>query len=145
VMVHRLHTGEGQGTARLEVGAPHVIYGYLGTPYFFDDIRYPNRLADCTRCHLGASWLLGSLPADAAPIVANETASILHAATAGHGAADPRLRPMAATCVSCHGTAFAYAHAAEHTVDGVEGCTQCHAKGALGVPAAHGLPVPTSP
>lgn len=139
VMVHRIHTGEGQGTARIEVGAPHVISGV-----FLDDIRFPNRLADCTLCHEGSTWLLDGQPANAAPTTANETASIRHSASATHGASDGTLLPITATCVSCHGTVFAYDHAARYTVDGVEACGQCHTKGALGVPAAHGLATPTA-
>jgi OmcA/MtrC family decaheme c-type cytochrome len=139
VMIHRIHTGEGQGTARIEVGAPHVISGV-----FLDDIRFPNRLADCTLCHEGTTWLLEGQPADASPTIANETATILHAAAAGHATSEPRLLPITATCVSCHGTSFAYAHAAQYVEAGVERCAQCHAKGALGVPAAHGLATPTA-
>jgi OmcA/MtrC family decaheme c-type cytochrome len=140
VMVHRIHTGEGQGTARIEVGAPHV----LANAFFFDDVRFPNRLADCTLCHEGTTWLIEGQPADASPTIANENASITHAATASHTAAVPRWPPIAATCNSCHGTAFAYAHAAAYTEGGVEACAQCHTKGALGVPEAHGLPAPTA-
>jgi len=139
VMVHRIHTGEGQGTARIEVGAPHV----LANSFFFDDVRFPNRLADCTLCHEGTTWLIEGQPADAAPTIANETATITHAATASHTAAVPRWPPIAATCNSCHGTAWAYAHAVTYTEGGVETCAQCHTKGSLGVPAAHGLATPT--
>jgi OmcA/MtrC family decaheme c-type cytochrome len=136
VMIHRIHTGEGQGTARIEVGAPHVIAGL-----FLDDIKFPGRLADCTLCHEGTTWLLEGQPADAAPTTANETSTLTHAATVTHGAAEAIL-PITATCVSCHGTAFAYDHSARYTKDGVEQCAQCHTRGAVGVPAAHGLPTP---
>jgi hypothetical protein len=111
---------------------------------FLDDLRFPNRLADCTLCHPGSTWLLEAIPATAAPTIANETASILHSASAAHPATDPRMLPVAAACLSCHGTAWAYAHAAQYTVSGVEQCAQCHAKGALGVPAVHGLATPTA-
>ncbi len=144
VLIHRIHTGEGQGTASLEVGAPHVVYGYGGTANFFDDVRFPNRLADCTLCHPGRAWLLEAIPADAAPTTANETATIAHAASASHTGADAVLRPMAAACLSCHGTAFASEHAAQYTSGGVEACAQCHAKGSLGVAAAHGLSAPAA-
>jgi len=139
VMIHRIHTGEGQGTARIEVGAPHVAAGL-----FLGEGRFPNRLADCTLCHDGTTWLIEGQPADASPTIANETATITHAATASHTAADPRWLPITATCNSCHGTAWAYAHAATYTEGGVETCAQCHTKGSLGVPAAHGLAAPTA-
>jgi len=51
---------------------------------------------------------------------------------------------MAAACLSCHGTSYAYAHAARYTTSGVEGCASCHSKGTLGVPAAHGLAAPAT-
>lgn len=140
VMIHRIHTGEGQGTARIEVGAPHVIAGL-----FLDDIRFPNRLADCTLCHAGTTWLIEGQPATAAPTTANETGTLLHSATSAHGAAEAAWPPVTATCNSCHGTAFAYAHAARYTAGGVESCAQCHTRGSVGVPAAHGLTAPTSP
>ncbi len=38
----------------------------------------------------------------------------------------------------------AYAHAARYVKDGVETCAQCHTKGAMGVPAAHGLADPSA-
>jgi OmcA/MtrC family decaheme c-type cytochrome len=144
VMIHRLHTGAGQGAARIEVGAPQVIYGFGGTPLPFDDVRFPALLSDCTRCHLGDSWTLGAIPPGAAPTTANESATIRHAATAGHVPGEPQLPPMTASCVSCHGTAFARVHCAGHTVAGVEQCAQCHAKGSLGVAAVHGLPEPAT-
>lgn len=139
VMIHRIHTGEGQGTARIEVAAPHVVSGV-----FLDDIRFPNRLANCTLCHAGTTWLIEGQPVDAAPTTANETATIAHSAGAAHGPGDAVLLPVTATCVSCHGTAYAYDHAARYTRDGVEQCAQCHTKGALGVPAAHGLAAPAA-
>lgn len=139
VMVHRIHTGEGQGTARIEVAGPHVVSGV-----FLDDIRFPNRLADCTLCHEGTTWLLEGIPPGAAPTTANERATLTHSASASHGGADATLLPITATCVSCHGTAFAYDHAARYTVNGVEACAQCHTKGALGVPTAHGLAAPAA-
>lgn len=139
VMIHRIHTGEGEGTARIEVGAPHVISGV-----FLDDIRFPNRLADCTLCHEGTTWLLEGQPADASPTIANETAAITHSATGTHASSEARMLPMAATCNSCHGTADAYQHAARYTEGETELCAQCHTRGALGVPAAHGLPSPAA-
>lgn len=142
VMVHRLHTGRGQGTAELSTLRPHVIYSGGGTPFAFDDFGFPDRLADCTRCHPGASWTLGAIPPDASPTIANETASVQHAATAAHAAGERRWPPVTASCNSCHGGAFAAAHAASYLVDGVEQCAQCHLRGALGVAAAHGLAEP---
>ena len=141
VMVHRLHTGEGQGRARLELGGPHVVYGFGGTPFFFDDIRFPNRLADCTLCHADGAFTLEAIPAGTPDTVANETGTIQHSAAAQHASTEARVKPLTAACNGCHGTAFAAAHAAQYTTAAAgEQCAQCHTKGALGVRAAHGLP-----
>jgi OmcA/MtrC family decaheme c-type cytochrome len=142
VMVHRIHTGEGQGRARLELGGPHVIYGFGGVPFFFDDIVFPNRLADCTLCHADGAYLLERIPAGTPDTVANETATIQHAASLPHAATEPRVKPLTAACNGCHGTAFAAAHAAQYTTAAAgEQCLQCHGgSGALGVRKAHGLP-----
>lgn len=135
VMIHRLHTGEGQGTARIEVGAPHVVAGL-----FLDEARFPAPLANCLLCHPGETWSLEAIPAGAPPTTANESATIRHGATASHAAGEPQLLPQTASCNSCHATAFAFAHAAKYTTAEGEQCLQCHVRGALGVRAAHGLP-----
>ncbi|HET9554883.1 MAG TPA: OmcA/MtrC family decaheme c-type cytochrome [Anaeromyxobacteraceae bacterium] len=140
VMVHRIHTGEGQGPATLATVEPHVVYGYGGSPYFFDDVAYPNRLADCTACHAADTFALEAIPAGAAPTVANETASIRHAATAAHVAGEPRTLPIAAACLSCHADAFGRDHAARNTSGTTERCAQCHSRGTTGVREVHGLP-----
>jgi OmcA/MtrC family decaheme c-type cytochrome len=140
VMVHRIHTGAGQLAASLATIEPHVVYGYGGTPYFFDDVVFPNRLADCTTCHAPDTFALEAVPATAAPTVANETASIRHAATAAHVAGEPRTLPLAAACLSCHGDAFGRDHAARSTSGTTEQCAQCHGRGVYGVREIHGLP-----
>jgi len=137
VMIHRLHTGAGKGTARIEVAAPHVIAGQ-----FFDSARYPAPLADCRTCHPGTTYALEAVPAGAAPTIANESATIRHAASSTHPADEPPLLPQTAACNSCHATAYSYAHAARYTTAAGEQCLPCHgSKGSLSVRAVHGLPV----
>jgi len=146
VMIHRIHTGAGQGTARIDLGAPQVVYGFGGAALLYEEVRFPGPLQTCTACHLDGTWTLAAIPADAQPTTANESGSIVHAGTAAHAAGEAALGPMAAACRSCHGTAFAQAHAASHTTaSGVEQCASCHAKGALGVAAVHGLAEPATP
>jgi len=142
VMIHRLHTGAGQGTACIDLAAPHVVGGL-----FYDGVRFPSRLADCRTCHAEGTFTLEAIPANAPPTSANETATIRHAASATHVAGEPQLLPQAAACNSCHGTAYAFAHAAKYTTAAGEQCLQCHGggKGALGVRAAHGLPAAIAP
>ena len=48
----------------------------------FDDIRFPNDLANCTLCHVGKAYLPENVPADAPPTVANENPWIMHASNA---------------------------------------------------------------
>ncbi len=141
VMIHRIHTGDSTGVATLEAIAPLLVYGYGGNPYFFDDVAFPGRLADCTLCHVGSSYRLESIPAGAARTVANEQASLLHKATPRHQAGEPAVAPIAAACLGCHANGHAVTHAASHTVGTVEGCATCHGgeTGPLSVPGAHGL------
>jgi OmcA/MtrC family decaheme c-type cytochrome len=143
VMIHRIHTGAGQGTARIDLGAPQVVYGFGGAALLYDDVRFPGPLQTCTACHLDGTWTLAAIPPDALPTTANESATVQHTASAAHAATEAKVLPMAAACLSCHGTAFGRSHAASYTTAaGLEQCASCHAKGALGVAKAHGLAEP---
>jgi OmcA/MtrC family decaheme c-type cytochrome len=143
VLIHRIHTGAGQGSAVVELGAPLAVYGFAGGPLYFDDVRFPNRLANCLICHRADTWTIEAIPADAAPTQANESATLLHAASAAHPAGEPARRPIAAACLGCHDHAFAVAHAAENTLGGVEACASCHARGTWGVATVHAPTEPT--
>jgi OmcA/MtrC family decaheme c-type cytochrome len=139
VMVHRIHTGGRAGSAALDLIQPHVIYGYGGTPYFFDEVIFPNDLRDCTLCHEGTSYTVDAVPAGAPPTVANESPTLLHAGTAQHAASEPAVPPIRAACMGCHATGATASHTARNTVDGVERCASCHVRGALSVDVVHGL------
>ncbi len=126
MIVHRIHTGGRRGSASLEAIQPVL------TGTFFEGL-FPNDLRNCTVCHAGKSYLVESVPGDAAPTVANETA-------------DPSLNglvrtpPVQAACVACHATGATFAHVATKTAKGVETCPQCHgAKGAKSTEVVHGL------
>ncbi len=144
VLVHRLHTGEATGVVGLSAAAPFVVYGYPGgskAALFFDDVSFPNDLANCRVCHVEESFWLEAMPARALPTVANETGSILHSGKATHGSSEPKVGPIQSACMSCHDTGPGRIHAANHTVGTVEACATCHggSSGALSVPGAHGL------
>ena len=140
VMVHRIHTGGRAGAASLEAIAPHVVYGYGGTPLFFDEGIFPNDLRNCTVCHSGKSYLLDAVPDGAPPTIANETATVRHAASSpAHAAGERSTPPLQAACLGCHATGATIEHAQSKTVGGRETCGQCHEKGALAVDVAHGL------
>ncbi len=140
VMVHRIHTGGRRDAASLEAIEPFVVMGYGGNPYFFDEGLFPDDLANCTACHSGKTFRAESVPAGAPATIANETATVRHAAsTLAHPASEAGTPPVQAACLGCHATGASIAHAADKTVNGVETCAQCHAKGARDVEVAHGL------
>jgi len=143
VMVHRIHTGGRTGAAALDLLEPHVVYGFGGTPWFFDEGIFPNDLRNCTLCHEGKSYLVESVPADASPTVANETPTLRHQATSGHVTGERAVLPVQAACTGCHATGATASHATRYTVAGVEACAQCHVRGSNGVEEAHGLVVPS--
>jgi OmcA/MtrC family decaheme c-type cytochrome len=143
-MVLRIHTGSGQGTAVLGV-EPYVVHGYGKRPFFFGEGTLPDELRRCDRCHLDGTWRIDALPEGAGATVANETATLRHANSVLHVDEAPVL-PMRAACTSCHGNAYAAAHAARNTVNGEEGCLACHgARGTKASDKVHGLPATTSP
>ena len=141
VMIHRIHTGDHTGSAELDVARPFVVYGFGGTPNFFDDVRFPGNLANCTLCHVNGTYAIESLPKTALATTANETATVQHSATPAPAASETRTPPITAACMGCHDTGAAAAHAQSETFSGTERCADCHALNAptLGVKAAHGL------
>jgi OmcA/MtrC family decaheme c-type cytochrome len=142
LMVHRIHTGGRTGAATLEAIQPFVIYG----PAFYDEGIFPGDLASCPTCHVGKTYLVDAVPSWAAPTVANETASVMHAAgSSAHvqGEYDGATLPIQAACLSCHASGATFTHVASKTVNRVETCASCHAKGNLAVDVAHGLVPPT--
>jgi OmcA/MtrC family decaheme c-type cytochrome len=137
-LIHRIHTGESAGVVGLQAAAPFLVYG---SPTFIDDVRFPNALSNCLLCHVDGSHLIESVPATAPRTVANETATIVHSATALHPSSEGGIGPIQSACMTCHDTGPGRSHAASHTIGGVEGCATCHggSSGSLSVPGAHGL------
>jgi OmcA/MtrC family decaheme c-type cytochrome len=135
LFIMRIHTGAREGVASLEAIRPGIM-----SSTFFDDFRFPNDLANCTLCHVGKAYLPESVPADAAPTVANENDWIMHAAsTSAHSPGEGR-PPIQAACLACHETGTTFAHVAAQSGSGVETCPQCHgAKGAKSTEVVHGL------
>jgi OmcA/MtrC family decaheme c-type cytochrome len=144
VMIHRIHTGGRRGAATLEGIEPYVIYGRYGTIWFFDEGIFPGALADCTTCHEGKTYTIESVPPDAPPTIANETATIMHAGTSAHVPGEPTWGPIQAACLGCHASSAIADHASRHTVDGEEQCASCHVRGAYSVDVVHGLASPSA-
>jgi OmcA/MtrC family decaheme c-type cytochrome len=138
-LVHRIHTGGRVGAAALDLIQPFIVYGYLGTPYFFDEGIFPNDLKNCSLCHEDGTYLVASVPAGAPGTVANENPSIMHAGTVAHTANESATPPIQAACMGCHATGSTLLHAQRNTVNGVERCANCHTRGSTGVETAHGL------
>lgn len=121
-VIHRIHTGE-----ELEASVPYVIYGFGGTPYFFDEVRFPGDRRRCTTCHEEDTYLIESVPDDALPIVANQTGTILHSATIKHAVGETEIPPIQESCLGCHDTDAARVHAGLNTnANGDEACQVCH-------------------
>jgi OmcA/MtrC family decaheme c-type cytochrome len=139
VMIHRIHTGGRIGAAALDLLRPHVVYGYGGKPYFYDDAIFPRDLADCTLCHEGKTYTVDSVPAAASPTVANESPTIFHLGAGPHAAGEPTTPPIQAACMGCHATGAARSHATRHTAGAVEQCANCHVRGSYSVDVVHGL------
>ena len=139
VMIHRIHTGARTGAASLEAIQPFLI-----ASSFFDEVEFPGDLRNCTLCHTGKTYLVENVPSDAPATIANETATIRHAAsTTPHSAGEPATPPIQAACLGCHATGATIAHVQSKTVGGVETCKQCHAQGPVAVEVAHGLAAAT--
>jgi OmcA/MtrC family decaheme c-type cytochrome len=140
VLIHRIHTGDGTGSAELDLARPMVVYGFRGSVNFLDDVRFPGNLADCTLCHANGTFHVESVPAGARPTVANETPTLQHKGSPAPATGEPSTLPVAAACMGCHDTGAAQAHAASNTIDGKENCRVCHGtNGFMSVDQVHGL------
>ena len=137
--------------AELSALDPFIMYGHTsnwttspdGNPRFRDRGESPHDLKDCRVCHLDGTWNIESIPAGAAPTVANETASVRHHDTETHEPDEAKLYPIAAACLGCHANGHAVFHTARYgAATGKETCGSCHGtKGSYAVEKLHGLPV----
>jgi OmcA/MtrC family decaheme c-type cytochrome len=152
-MIHSIHTGE-----ELQTQKPYVIYGFGGSANFFDEIRFPTSRANCGICHItsptptytiDALEAASALPTRAFQIgpatpSAGGTLPVQQGGALSCGTSNPTetpgcipLGPITATCMSCHDTPAAHAHAqantqvpigAPPTTPAVETCRVCHAE-----------------
>jgi OmcA/MtrC family decaheme c-type cytochrome len=104
VMIHKIHTGE-------ELNSSYVIGSHN-----FNEVRFPGDRRDCTTCHVGVSYTL--------PLPQGVMAS-----TTPNGYWTPT-SPVAASCLSCHDSLEAAAHAFLNTASFGESCVVCHKEGA---------------
>jgi hypothetical protein len=108
-MVHKIHAG-----AELETG--YTVYGYRSSFHDFSEVHYVGELSNCEGCHVDDSYML--------PLPATNIA-----VTTPRDFWTPML-PETASCLSCHDSSAAAAHADSNTGDFGEACSVCHGEGA---------------
>lgn len=108
----------------------------------FSHVGYPNRLSDCTTCHIGNSYL--------PPAPANALWSVYEASTAALVANftpedSLRLPPVTSACIGCHDSVAAQNHynanlAVDRDGNYSETCVTCHGAGrSADVRTMHGI------
>lgn len=113
-LVHRIHTGR-------ELTQDFTVYGFGGTPFKFNEVTFPGDRTTCTKCHTANSWKL-PLPTGIQPVIAQRDFF-------------PTQGPATASCLGCHDSSDAAAHALLNTVTfpGAstpnEACATCHGTG----------------
>ena len=112
-MVHRIHTGE-------NLTRDFTIIGFGGSVNNFNEVRYPGDRRSCAKCHTATSFTL-PLPAE------------LSFVTTLRDLYTPQ-GPAAASCLGCHDTTSAAAHAYLNTTTfggatPAEACATCHGTG----------------
>ncbi|HPC84128.1 MAG TPA: OmcA/MtrC family decaheme c-type cytochrome [Thermoanaerobaculaceae bacterium] len=104
-MIHRIHTGE-------ELEREYTVYGFGGTPHNYNEVLYPGDRRNCEACHKPNTYGL-PLPEEALP-----TPTLRDWYTP--------MQPGAASCLSCHSSVHAAAHAYVNTAPFGEACASCH-------------------
>ncbi|MDJ0976028.1 MAG: OmcA/MtrC family decaheme c-type cytochrome [Planctomycetota bacterium] len=123
-MIHKIHRG-----ADLDNG--YVVWGFGPTEHIYSDLLYTGDLRNCSACHVGDSEKL-PIPSDAI----SQVFSFMGVTLPAQGSVRP---PTTATCLSCHDSDSALAHAITNMVipdpvndpdDWLEACASCHGPGA---------------
>lgn len=104
-MIHKIHTGE-------ELERDYTVYGFGGTPYTFNEVLYPGDRRNCEACHKPNTYGM-PLPEEALP-----TPTLRDWYTP--------MQPGAASCLSCHSSVHAAAHAYVNNAPFGEACASCH-------------------
>lgn len=109
-MIHKIHTGE-------HLTNDLTIYGFGGRPHNYNEVVFPNDLANCSSCHIDGTERL--------PLPEGALASV-----APRDLIDPA-PPATAACLSCHTRVPAAAHADLNISPNFgESCDVCHGEGA---------------
>jgi len=104
-MIHRIHTGH-------ELTQDFTVYGFRGSVHNYNEVAYPGDRRNCEACHMPGTYGL-PLPGSALPTITMR---------------DPYtpMEPGTATCLSCHDSIDAAAHAFVNTAPFGEACSACH-------------------
>jgi OmcA/MtrC family decaheme c-type cytochrome len=104
-MIHKIHTGE-------DLSSDLTIYGFGNTPHNYNEVLYPGDRRNCQACHKPGTYNL-PVPEGSLPTITN------------YGYYTPT-QPEAASCLSCHDSRDAAAHAWVNTAPFGESCAACH-------------------
>jgi len=104
-MVHRIHTGH-------ELATDFTVYGHNGSVNNYNETHFPGDRRNCEGCHDEDTYLV-PLPEGAANV---DTMRDWYT---------PK-RPAAASCLACHSSVDAAAHAFVNTAPFGEACASCH-------------------
>jgi hypothetical protein len=104
-MIHKIHRGE-------DLVRGYDVYGHNGSFHPYGDKEYPGDLRNCDACHENDSYQL-PLPVGTLPV------------TTPQDFWSPMM-PETASCLSCHDSSAAAAHADLNTSDFGESCSVCH-------------------
>ena len=107
-MIHRIHTGE-------DLEREYTAYGFGNVPHNSNKVLYPGDRRNCEACHKPGTYGL-PVPSQSLPTV---TARDWYTP----------MQPEAASCLSCHSSLHAAAHAWVNTAPFGEACASCHGDG----------------
>ncbi len=113
-MIHRIHTGE-------ELTQDFTVYGFGGTRFNFNEVAYPGDRRNCAKCHVANA---ASLPLK----TGIDSVTTLRDYFTPQG-------PGTASCLGCHDSQDAAAHAYLNTTTfpgstkPAEACATCHSTG----------------
>ncbi len=104
-LIHRLHSGH-------ELTQDFTVFGFRSSVHNYNELTYPGDRRNCEACHLPNTYDL--------PLVSDALGTITD-----RDWFSP-MGPASATCLSCHDTQDAAAHAFVMTAPFGESCASCH-------------------
>jgi OmcA/MtrC family decaheme c-type cytochrome len=117
-LIHRIHTGE-------ELTQMFTVYGFYlppnpPNPVNYNEVRFPGDRRNCLKCHNSATGINGG-PTYSLPVPTSVDSVVTQ-----RDYFSPQ-GPGTASCLGCHDTRDAAAHAWLNTAPFGEACGTCHA------------------